>query len=108
MSLIGKSHYDEKRVMENYQKKEAISILGVFLSGITAGIWGVTGIFGFLLLIGGSLFTGMLLLSMGCKGNLDVYFPGHKKQFFVFSKMLDGALTFLLGWTLAYDAIYLF
>lgn len=106
--MIGHNYVDQKGLIENYRKKEAITMLSVFLSGITAGILGVTGFFGFLILIVGSLATGSLILSQGCKGNFDLYFTGNKNQFFSISKILEGALTFVLGWTLAYDSIYLF
>lgn len=108
MAQIAKIGYVLEVLQENHRKRESIYILGFFLSGVTAGILGITGVFGFLALILGSLLTGVLILFQGCNGKLNLYFPGTSKQFFAFGQMIGGALTFLLGWTLAYNAIYLF
>lgn len=108
MGKIGEIGYVPEVLRENHRKRESIYVLGFFLSGVTAGILGITGVFGFLVLVLGSLLTGVLILFKGCNGKLNLYFPGTSKQFFRFGQMIGGALTFLLGWTLANNAIYLF
>lgn len=105
---VSETRYISGQIQGNHERLGEIRILSSLFSGLTAGILGLTGIYGFLFLILSSGLTGALILQFSCKGNAKFYFPNGRNEFFSIGHFLSGAMTYILAWTLAYDAIHLF
>lgn len=102
------TRYIGGQIQGNHERLGEIRIMSSLFGGLTAGILGLTGIYGFLFLILTSGLTGALILFFGCKGSAKLYFPNGSNEFFSFGQFLSGTMTYILAWTLAYDAIHLF
>ncbi|CCW68389.1 unnamed protein product [Phytomonas sp. Hart1] len=92
----------------NYESIAQIRTMCSLLSGMAAGILGLTGIFGLLFFIVSSAIASFVILTVGCRGSSLKYFPKGPKELFTFESMISGGMTYILAWIVAYDAIYIF
>lgn len=106
--MLSETRFVKANVQKNFEKLQEIRIMSSLLSGIGAGVLGLTGIYGFLFFIVLSVITSCLTLYFGCKGSTKLYLPGGKKPFFDITQIFSGCSTFLFVWTVTYDAIHLF
>lgn len=94
---------------ENLQHNNRIAYYcKTFLSivaGVVAGVMGLTGIPGFLcyIIIMGAASFGIFLKT---GGNLDAYFDSWERV--AVDGISQGAMSFVLFWTLAYDIVHIF
>ncbi|CAA18999.2 ER membrane protein complex subunit Emc6 [Schizosaccharomyces pombe] len=74
--------------------------------GCAAGILGLTSYEGLALYVLGYFFVSFLLFALKMRGNLTKYYqPGYK---FWIAKILDGAPSYVLTWTLFYSLVYVY
>ncbi|EPX71988.1 ER membrane protein complex subunit 6 [Schizosaccharomyces octosporus yFS286] len=78
--------------------------LSVF--GCSAGILGITSYHGILFYLFSYLFVSFLIYTMKMGGNVrEFYQPGLK---FWYAKVIEGAPSFVLFWTLFYSLVYVY
>lgn len=92
----------------NYERKGRSQTVNALFAGLSAGILGLTGIYGVLFFILTALVSSTISLLLGCREDAKKYFPQGKGDIFSLQQIAGGAMTYILVWTLAYDAIYLF
>ncbi|CEM00572.1 unnamed protein product [Vitrella brassicaformis CCMP3155] len=75
------------------------------VSGLAAGILGLTGLWGLLVFVMATLGISLILLA---RVNFDtsLYFPTVKEV--LIGQFWHGMMSFILFWTLAYDMVYIF
>eukprot|EP00796_Vickermania_ingenoplastis_P001494 gene1494-881_t len=108
MSTTSQTRYVGGTIQRNFEKLMKIRVMSALVSGVAAGALGLTGIYGFLFLLLSSAITAGLTLTLACSGDVMQYIPTGKSEFFSTRQFLSGAMTYILAWTVAYDAIYLF
>lgn len=94
--------------MKNYQSISQVRTLGAFLAGIAAGILGLTGLIGALFFVACAAAISFFIASVACGNDAARYFPRGSKELFSFEQLVTGAMTYILIWTVTYDAIYIF
>ncbi|XP_077222771.1 uncharacterized protein LOC143856442 [Tasmannia lanceolata] len=84
-----------------YYSRTFLSIIG----GVVAGIWGLTGLTGFVF-----YFLVMAITSLGLalktKFSVHAYFDSWNR--IVLDGFLSGLMSFVLSWTFAYDIVHIF
>ncbi|KEG14563.1 Rab5-interacting family protein [Trypanosoma grayi] len=105
---IGKTIYVDKELGENMRSVSQIRTMSALIAGVGAGVLGLTGVAGALYFFVAAAFTSLMIMNVGCEGTPERYFPSGKKGLFSFGSLTSGAMTFILAWTVAYDAIYIF
>ncbi|CAG9580441.1 conserved hypothetical protein [Leishmania major strain Friedlin] len=97
------------RVLEkNYESVFQVRTMGSLLAGIAAGVLGLTNFRGLFFFIGCAVVTSFAIMAFGCGGNAHKCFPKGTSELFSVQQLLSGAMTYILVWTVAYDAIYIF
>ncbi|RCV26778.1 hypothetical protein SEVIR_5G276300v4 [Setaria viridis] len=75
------------------------------ISGVVAGIWGFTGLMGFVF-----YFLVMMVASLGilvkAKFSVHTYFDSWNR--IIIEGVLGGLMSFVLFWTFAYDIVHIF
>lgn len=107
-AMLGETRFVSTTLGKNYEHVAQIRTMGALLSGLAAGILGLTGIMGVLFFIISSAATSMTILSFGCGRDGTKFFPKGSKELFAFESILGGVMTYILAWTVGYDAIYIF
>lgn len=93
----------------NYDALNSIRTFIGLLTGLLAGVLGLTGYVGFLFFIATYYFASFVFIQgRACVGPATYYFPNGQKDFFSPGGLLGALPSFILMWTLAYDSIYLF
>ncbi|CBH18799.1 Rab5-interacting protein (Rab5ip), putative [Trypanosoma equiperdum] len=105
---LGKTIYVDKELGENVGCVSRIRIMSALVAGVGAGLLGLTNLAGALFFVVSALFTSFAILCFGCEGGPERYFPSGKKELFSFGSLFTGGMTYILAWTVAYDAIYIF
>ncbi|KAH9578997.1 Rab5-interacting protein family [Trypanosoma melophagium] len=105
---LGKTIYVDKELADNMQSVSQIRTMSALLAGVGAGVLGLTGFLGAIFFLCSAAFTSLVILSFACDGAPERYFPSGKKLLFSFGNLTTGAMTYILAWTVAYDAVYIF
>lgn len=93
---------------QNYEAISQVRTLGAVLAGLAAGIMGLTGLIGALFFLASAAAISFFIVSLGCGSDAARYFPRGSKEMFGIEQLLSGGMTYILIWTVAYDAIYIF
>ncbi|GET91645.1 hypothetical protein, conserved [Leishmania tarentolae] len=97
------------RLLEkNYESVHQVRTMGSLLAGIAAGVLGLTNFRGLFFFIACAVVTSFAIVALGCGGNAHKCFPKGASELFSVQQLLSGAMTYILVWTVAYDAIYIF
>lgn len=96
-----------ERIGLNMQSLQHAKTWTALLGGVTAGILGLTSLWGLLFFFLGSIVATMLTLNTPNAG-FDSCFPGSKGSLFSVSALCTGLFTYILVWTMVYDGIYIF
>ncbi|GAW83526.1 conserved Plasmodium protein, unknown function [Plasmodium gonderi] len=98
-------NYNERRIRHNKHSLILSKQFHGIIGGITVGILGVQGIYGFLLF---SIFTmiGTLMTFSHIRADYKSFFI--KKSDIFCRDFFSGLISFILFWTLSYDLIYIF
>ncbi|EAN87459.1 hypothetical protein C3747_68g800c [Trypanosoma cruzi] len=105
---LGKTIYVDDDLGENMRSVSQIRTMSALIAGVGAGVMGLTGIAGAVFFFFCAIISSLIILNVGCEGTPERYFPSGKKQFFSLGNLVTGAMTYILAWTVAYDAIYIF
>lgn len=97
-----------ERVAQNAEAVTRIRTMSSLISGVAAGILGITGWVGLLFFLIHAVVVSQIIISVSNRGNCMAHFVNGKSDLFAFGGLATGLLTFVLAWTLAYDAIYIF
>ncbi|KAG8346572.1 hypothetical protein TRVL_02594 [Trypanosoma vivax] len=105
---LGKSIYVDKELGENMKSVSQVKTMGSLLAGVGAGVLGLTNFTGLIFFLLCSVLTSLMIQHVGCGGTPERYFPSGRKQLFSLGSLTLGGMTYVLAWTVAYDAIYIF
>ncbi|ESL11610.1 hypothetical protein TRSC58_00635 [Trypanosoma rangeli SC58] len=105
---LGKTIYVDEDLGENMASMSQIRTMSALVAGVGAGVMGLTGITGAVFFLLCAVLSSFIILKIGCEGAPERYFPSGTKQFFSLGNLVTGAMTYILAWTVAYDAIYIF
>jgi len=86
-----------------------IYLCRIFVSimfGVMTGVFGFTGLSGFLIFALSSLFASFLIILSLPRFSIQGVFQSWSSVWL--GGFMQGALTFILCWTLAYDSVYIF
>lgn len=99
--------FDYHAQQSNVQKMEAIrSYMGI-VTGICAGILGLTNMNGILFFFAGQVIVSLALyMKMG--GDIEKYYKGIGKISFALDGVQNCFMSYMLFWTLFYGLVYLF
>ncbi|KAG5496367.1 hypothetical protein JKF63_02669 [Porcisia hertigi] len=92
----------------NYESVFQVRTMGSVLAGVAAGVLGLTNFWGFFFFVACAAVTSLAITAFGCSGNAHKCFPKGAAELFSVTQLLSGAMTYILVWTVAYDAIYIF
>jgi hypothetical protein len=81
-------------------------IFGAVVAGMLTGVFGLTGLAGFAVFILSSLLISLFLVLSLPKFSIDGLFTSWSS--IIFGGLVQGAMTFILVWTLTYDIVYIF
>ncbi|KPI90137.1 hypothetical protein ABL78_0782 [Leptomonas seymouri] len=107
MSLL-EERFVSRVVGKNYEAVWQVRTMGSLLAGVAAGVLGLTNFWGFFFFVACAAVTSFAIMTFGCSGNPNKYFPKGTSELFSVQQMLGGAMTYILVWTVIYDAIYIF
>lgn len=93
---------------KNYETVFQIRTMGSLLAGVAAGVLGLTNLWGLVFFVACAAVASFAIMTFGCSGNPNKYFPKGTSELFSVGQMLGGAMTYILVWTVVYDAIYIF
>ncbi|KAG5470296.1 hypothetical protein GH5_03283 [Leishmania sp. Ghana 2012 LV757] len=93
---------------KNYESVFQVRTMGSLLAGIAAGVLGLTNFRGLFFFIACAVVTSFAIIAFSCGGNAHKCFPKGTAELFSVQQLLSGAMTYILVWTVAYDAIYIF
>lgn len=102
------SRFVSAKLGKNYEAVSQVRTLGAFLAGMAAGILGLTGLVGALFFLVCAGVVSFFIVSVACGSDASRYFPRGSKEVFSFEQIVTGAMTYVLVWTVTYDAIYIF
>lgn len=105
---LGEQRYFNNAVAMNEQSSMQVHTMSAILAGVVAGAFGLTGLYGLLFFCACNVITSVMVAWKGCGGQSHVYFPPGTKKSFSLDNLFKGIMSFLLVWTVVYDAIYLF
>ncbi|KAK7198411.1 Rab5-interacting protein (Rab5ip) [Novymonas esmeraldas] len=97
-----------RAVGKNYEAVFQIRTMGSLLAGVAAGVLGLTNFWGLFFFVVSAAVTSFAIVAFGCGGNAHKCFPKGTSELFSVQQLLSGAMTYILVWTVAYDAIYIF
>lgn len=97
-----------RELAKNYDSVCQVRTMGSLLAGVAAGVLGLTNLWGLLFFLACAAVTSFAIMTFGCNGNPKKYFPKGTAELFSVQQMLGGAMTYILVWTVVYDAIYIF
>ncbi|CRH02573.1 ER membrane protein complex subunit 6, putative [Plasmodium relictum] len=105
LKFLDDKKYDEHKIKHNQNSLILSKQFYGIISGITVGILGIQGIYGFLFFF---LFTiiGTLMTYFHIKSNFNSFFL--KKSDVLYGDIFSGLISFILFWTLTYDILYIF
>ncbi len=102
---LGRTVLNERAVFLNNATIEYCRTSLAVIAGVTAGILGVTGLYGFVLyLVYSFLVSSLLALKVGMKWNC--YFTSRKSLWM--DGILGGLFTYVLLWTFVYGMVHVF
>lgn len=104
-SVLEKSVRNERSSRHNSSLLEYGRTSIAVISGVTAGILGLTGIYGFALYIVYSLALS-IILAIKVGSNWSIYFPTWRSVWI--DGVLGGLFTYVLLWTFVYGMIHVF
>lgn len=93
---------------KNYESIGQVRTMGAVLAGIAAGVLGITNLLGVVFFFACAAVTSLAIIAFGCRGDASRYLPKGSAELFSFQHLATGAMTYILVWTVAYDAIYIF
>jgi ER membrane protein complex subunit 6 len=102
------THYVPERIGLNTAALGQVFTLSALASGVAAGIIGLTGVLGFAFFGACQATTMLMLATFFLKGKPENYFCNGKAELLRVGNLLQGLLTFILTWTIAYDSVYIF
>ncbi|KPA84925.1 hypothetical protein ABB37_01374 [Leptomonas pyrrhocoris] len=97
-----------REIGKNYETVFQVRTMGSLLAGVAAGVLGLTNLWGLFFFVAFAAVTSFAIMTFGCSGNPNKYFPKGTSELFSVQQMLSGAMTYILVWTVIYDAIYIF
>jgi len=100
--------YMPERIAANTGALHKLKTFTALLSGIIAGITGISGLLGFLFFLGVSSLASVYIFVVVTKFSPKTYFKDGLSDIFGFGSLTNGALTFILSWTIVYNSIYIF
>ncbi|GAV03133.1 hypothetical protein RvY_13608 [Ramazzottius varieornatus] len=102
---LGGPAYNELAAMQNLASVDYGRIFTALLAGSTAGILGLTGLYGFLFFFVSNGLLGLLVLQ---KYNVQ-YKPYFKKLHMIFTHgLFNSLLTYILFWTFLYGLVHVY
>lgn len=97
-----------RAVGKNYESVLQVRTMGALLAGVAAGVLGLTNLWGILFFVVCAAVTSFAIMAFSCGGKANKCFPKGTPELFSVQQLLSGAMTYILVWTVAYDAIYIF
>jgi len=100
--------FDKQSVTRNMKAIAYIRTVSTIAGGFAAGIFGLTGLKGFLFFAVHFLLTSLAVVTMKMGGRVPIYIPKTSFQSFLSDGMVGEALAFVLYWTLMYALVHIY
>lgn len=105
---IPEERFVARELGKNYEAVFQVRTMGALLAGVAAGVLGLTNFWGLFFFVACAAVTSFAIMTFGCNGNPSKFFPKGTSELFSVQQVLGGAMTYILVWTVIYDAIYIF
>ena len=105
MGGLKETVYNDSAIKRNAALVDYCRTSGAVIGGATAGVLGLTGLYGFLFYFAYSVFLSMML-AVKAGRNSTKYFQSSSSIWF--SGMLGGLFTYVLLWTFLYGMVHVY